>query len=105
MAEPCCMILTTTGDPQEAERIAELLVTRRLAACVQTTSITSRYVWKGQFTREDETLLLIKTTTRLALEVERAIRENHSYEVPEIIQVPIERGLDAYLQWITESTT
>jgi len=104
MAEPCCMILTTTGDPQEAERIAELLVTRRLAACVQTTGITSRYVWKGQYTREDETLLLIKTTTRLALEVERAIRENHSYEVPEIIQVPIERGLDAYLQWIAEST-
>lgn len=104
MAEPCCMILTTTADPQEAERIAEFLVTHRLAACVQTTPITSRYIWKGQFTREDETLLLIKTTTRLALEVEKAIRENHSYEVPEIIQLPIERGLDAYLQWIAEST-
>lgn len=90
--------------PSGSRADCELLVTRRLAACVQTTGITSRYVWKGQYTREDETLLLIKTTTRLALEVERAIRENHSYEVPEIIQVPIERGLDAYLQWIAEST-
>jgi len=104
MANDYCLILTTCGNRDEAEKIAELLVTRKLAACVQITPVSSRYVWKGALKKDDEHLLLIKTAEWRYSAVEQAIRENHSYEVPEIVQLPIERGLDRYLSWVEEST-
>jgi len=61
-------------------------------------------VWKGALKKDDEHLLLIKTAEWRYSAVEQAIRENHSYEVPEIVQLPIERGLDRYLSWVEEST-
>jgi periplasmic divalent cation tolerance protein len=104
MADSYCMILTTTGSQEEASRIADRLVADRLAACVQTIQISSTYRWKGKVTKEAEYLLLIKTSTNLYKDVETAILETHSYEIPEIIQIPIEQGLDRYLGWIDEST-
>ena len=104
MTERYCVILTTAGSEEEADRLAEMLVARRLAACVQTTNIASCYRWKGQVTKENERLLLIKTAAHLYSAVEAAIVENHSYETPEIIEMPIERGLDRYLGWIDENT-
>ena len=104
MSEACCVILTTAGSQAEADRIAEALVHRRLAACVQIAAISSTYMWKGSVTREAEHLLLIKTPTRLYQGVEALIRELHSYEVPEIVQLPIEQGSAGYLNWISEST-
>lgn len=104
MPDSFCVILTTTGSQEEAERIADLLVSRRLAACVQVTSITSFYTWKGKVNKEPEHLLLIKTISFLYHEIEAAILENHSYEIPEVVQLPIERGLDRYLNWIAENT-
>ena len=100
-----CLILTTTGNREEAEHIADMLVSRRLAACVQITSISSVYLWKGQINHDAEFLLLIKTAARLYSEVEAAIVANHSYEVPEVVQVPIDRGLDSYLGWIDKNST
>ena len=104
MPESCCVILCTTSSRDEAEQLAELLVTRKLAACVQIAAVSSIYIWDGDLHRDAEHLLLIKTATRRYDEVEAAIRENHSYEVPEIVQLPIESGLPAYLDWISEST-
>ncbi len=98
-----CVILTTTGSQEEADRLAELLVSRRLAACVQITSISSVYRWQGAVTREPEFLLLIKTVDRLYKNVETAILKNHSYEVPEIIQLPVTQGSDRYLEWLDQS--
>jgi periplasmic divalent cation tolerance protein len=104
MTEASCVSLTTTGSREEAQRIAETLVSRRLAACVQIAGISSTYRWKGKVTSEPEHLLLIKTASRLYKDIESAIQELHSYEIPEIVQLPIEQGLGRYLAWIEEST-
>jgi periplasmic divalent cation tolerance protein len=104
MRESFCVILTTAGSEEEAARLAELLVSGRLAACVQVASVASTYMWKDQLRREPEHLVLIKTRARLYAAVEKAIIENHSYETPEIIQLRVDRGLDRYLDWISNST-
>lgn len=104
MPESYCVVLTTCGARDEAERIAESLVMSRLAACVQIANISSYYNWDGELHKDPEHLLLIKTRSDRYSEVEAAIREIHSYEVPEIVQLPIERGLASYLGWIAEST-
>jgi periplasmic divalent cation tolerance protein len=104
MPEPGCVILTTTGNREQADRIAETLVSRRLAACVQVTDVASTYRWKGKVTKDSEFLLLIKTAERLYKDVEAAILEIHEYEIPEIVELPITRGLDRYLDWIGDST-
>jgi periplasmic divalent cation tolerance protein len=98
MSESYCVILTTAGNQVEANRLAEMLLLHKLAACVQ-----SHYTWKGQVHHEAEYLLLIKTASRLYDEVESAITENHSYEIPEIVQIPISQGLDSYLGWVSEN--
>ena len=97
-----CVILTTCGSKKEAENLARLLIERRLAACVQTTAISSFYEWKGNLNRDEEELLLIKTRYAQYGKVEQAIVDNHSYEVPEIIAIPIVGGLGEYLVWIDE---
>ena len=104
MAESYCVMLTTAGSQEEANRLAELLVSRRLAACVQISAITSWYAWQGKVNHEPEYLLLVKTTADLYPAVEAALLANHSYAIPEIIQLPISRGLDRYLGWIEENT-
>jgi periplasmic divalent cation tolerance protein len=104
MSEAHCVTLTTTGSRDEAQRLADILVSRRLAACVQILDIASTYTWKEELLHDNEHLLLIKTSARLYERVEAAILEIHSYEVPEIVQLPIGRGLAGYLNWITDNT-
>lgn len=104
MTHRYCTVLTTTSNQEEAERLAEILVARRLVACVQMTNIKSFYRWQGQIHKDAEVLLIIKTASQRYGEVESAILENHSYEVPEIVQIPITQGLDRYLAWIDENT-
>ncbi len=94
----------TCGSADEAEPIAEALVGRRLAACVQQTPIRSTYRWQGRVERDDEILLLIKTRRALAPAVEEAVRELHSYDVPAITAVPIVAGSHDYLGWIDDET-
>lgn len=98
------IVQTAAADQDEAEKIATLLVSQKLAACVQMLPIQSCYRWKGKVVHDSEVLLLIKTRSDLYEELEAAILETHSYEVPEIVQVPIERGSANYLQWIVAST-
>lgn len=98
-----CVILTTAGNADEAARLADGLVTARLAACVQTLPINSTYVWEGAVQHEAEVLLLIKTRSDAYAAVEAFIREHHRYDVPEIISLPITAGSAAYLGWITQT--
>ena len=98
------IVLTTAGSSDEAERIASTLVEAELAACVNIVSpITSVYRWKGLVQREQEWLLLIKTTAAAFENVSKKIRELHSYDLPECIQIPIEAGSAEYLNWLAEN--
>jgi len=99
------LVLTTLPDREIAEAIGRELLSARLAACVHVgSSLRSLYHWRGEIETADEIPLSIKTQAGLYPQVEQAIRARHPYDVPEIISVPIERGLPAYLEWITTET-
>jgi periplasmic divalent cation tolerance protein len=93
-------VTTACADDAEAGKIAEVLLGRKLAACVQTLPIGSRYVWKGEMRADREVLLLIKCRRDRYADIERAILENHSYELPEILLTPVLGGYDKYLEWM-----
>jgi len=94
-------VQTTTAGREEAEAIAAELVDKRLVACVQIVGpITSTYRWQGEVETAEEWLLLIKTSAAAYQRVEEAIRRRHSYEVPEIIALPVVRGSEGYLGWV-----
>ncbi|RMG51901.1 MAG: divalent-cation tolerance protein CutA [Acidobacteria bacterium] len=100
------VVLITVNGIDEGETIARELVERRLAACVNIVpQVISVYRWKGELCRETEALLIVKTEARCYAELERTVKELHSYEVPEIIALPIEAGSRSYLEWVTASTT
>lgn len=104
-AESYCVVITTEGSEEKAASIARSLVSARLAACVQVMPIRSFFMWDGAASDEAEYLVFVKTRLELYLDVQSHIAEIHSYELPEIIQLPINAGLAGYLTWITESTT
>lgn len=97
------LVFVTAGSADEARRIAQALVERKLAACVNIVpGVTSIYRWKGKVEGAAEWLLLIKTTEPLFPRVRETIRELHSYELPECISISVEDGLPEYLSWIGE---
>jgi periplasmic divalent cation tolerance protein len=98
------IVITTVSNKDEAEKIAGVLLARRLAACIQVSQIQSYYTWKEIVNVDDEQLLLIKCKQADFDEIQHCIISNHSYEVPEIIQIPITAGLPEYFQWISEVT-
>jgi len=98
------IVLTAAGSNEEAQQIAHALVERCLAACVNIVSpVQSVYRWNGKVESAQEWLLLIKTTSTTFPQVRNLIRELHSYDLPECIQLNIEDGSPTYLKWITES--
>jgi periplasmic divalent cation tolerance protein len=98
---PVLLVLTNAPDAAVADRIATALVERGLAACVNMLSpCTSIYRWQEKLERASEIPLLIKTTEAQYPNLERALCEMHPYELPEIIAVPITRGLPGYLAWV-----
>ena len=98
------IVLTTTGSKQEAQKIARELVERKLAACVNIVGpLESVYRWKGTVESAEEFLCVVKTTAAAAGRVQEAIKELHSYEVPECVVIGIEAGSKEYLDWITEN--
>ena len=98
------VVLMTAADEAEAARIAEMLVAKRLAACVQILPfIQSIYVWQGKVQREREMLLLAKTTRANFGKLEREVRAIHSYETPEIIALAVAAGSEPYLKWLVSS--
>lgn len=96
------VVLVTAPSRQEAEAIASTLVKSQLAACVSIVPIQSIYTWQGELHQEEEWQLLIKTDLAQFPTLETKIRELHSYEVPEIIALPIVAGSQSYLQWISK---
>jgi periplasmic divalent cation tolerance protein len=99
------IVLTTAGSEQEARKIANTLVERRLAACVNILpQIESVYRWKGEIDSAIEWLLIIKTSAGKFAALRDAIIELHSYEIPECIVLQVEDGSLPYLQWLDEST-
>jgi periplasmic divalent cation tolerance protein len=99
------LVLTNLPDRAAAERIAELLVGQRLAACVNMLApCRSVYRWKGAVQHDEEHPVLIKTTSERYPALEAALRSAHPYELPEIIALPIEQGLPAYLEWLAAET-
>lgn len=98
------LVLTTAGSKEEAQRIARTLVERRLAACVNVVpQIESVYRWQGNIEEAEEWLLLIKTTSAAFERVRDAIKELHSYELPECICLAVDGGSSAYLEWLEDS--
>ncbi|MBA7595198.1 Divalent-cation tolerance protein CutA [subsurface metagenome] len=97
-------MLTTVKNRSEAKRLSEKLVSEKLAACVSALpGVNSTYRWRGKLERTREVLLLIKTSNKKLNRLIPRIKELHSYEVPEILVVPIKRGAPEYLKWIDES--
>ena len=99
------VVMNTCPDAASAEKIARVLVERKLAACVNILpGLRSVYTWKGVCENADEHLLIIKTVSAAYPALEQAVLELHPYELPEIIAVPIAAGLSGYLAWIKQST-
>ena len=98
-------MLVNAASAEQAETIAQALVGERLAACVNLVSpIRSIYRWQGEVQTEAEHMMIIKTRAKLVSKVEARVRELHSYQVPEVIALPIVAGAESYLEWIFDST-
>jgi periplasmic divalent cation tolerance protein len=98
------LVLTTIGSETEARKIAQALVERRLAACVNIVPrIQSVYRWAGKVEHAEEYFLLIKTMRHREDQVRSAIRELHTYDLPECIAISIESGSAEYLRWLSDS--
>jgi periplasmic divalent cation tolerance protein len=98
------VVITTAGSADEARLIAEALVNRKLAACVNILPrIKSIYRWKGKVEESDEWMLWVKTSRDLFEQVRDAIKELHSYDLPECVCLAIEDGSEEYLGWLGDS--
>ncbi len=100
------LVLTNLPDGESARTLADHIVAARLAACVNILApCRSVYRWQGRVEQAEEVPLLIKTTVERYPALEAAIRARHPHELPEIVAVPIGRGLPGYLAWIAAETT
>ena len=99
------IVFVTVAARADGERIAEALVGEQLAACVNVLGpVRSIYRWQGEICRDDEHLLVIKTTRARYAALEARVKALHSYEVPEVVALPIELGSAQYLAWIGDMT-
>lgn len=98
------LIYITTKDEEEARKIGKTLVVEKLVACVNIHPIESIYRWGGEIREESEIAMLVKTKAKLVDEVIKRVKELHSYEVPCIVSLPIEKGYPDFLKWINQST-
>jgi periplasmic divalent cation tolerance protein len=105
ISEPVLLVYCSCPDADSAQRIADLLVAERLAACANIVpGLLSTYRWKDEVQHDAECLLLIKTRESRFEALRESIRSHHPYELPEIIAVPVVAGLDAYLGWVRDNT-
>ncbi|MEK6785527.1 MAG: divalent-cation tolerance protein CutA [Nitrospirota bacterium] len=100
------VVMVTTASQDEAMKIADQVVQSRLAACASTIpTVRSTYWWEGKLINDQETLVLIKTTSDKFNSLEEAIQKIHSYKVPEIIAIPVCQGFPPYLEWVRQETS
>ena len=100
------VVFMTASSVGEARRIADHLVEKRLAACVQVLpEIESVYPWNGEVQREKEVLILAKTAARKFAELQQAVHAIHSYETPEIVAVPVSDISEPYRMWLMENVS
>ncbi len=100
-----CTVQCSVSDKQEAVSISKHLVEKKLIACCNIIpSVTSVYEWKGKINEDSEALMIMKTRTELFKEVEAEIKKLHSYDLPEIICIPVIDGSKEYLSWVNEQT-
>lgn len=99
------LVLCTAPSLRQARQLAGILLEKKAAACISLIpGLESHYCWKNKREKSREVLLLIKTRTSLYRKVEQLLKKNHPYEVPEILALPVEQGLEAYLGWIKKET-
>jgi periplasmic divalent cation tolerance protein len=99
------VVLITAPSAEEAAKIAKVLVEERLAACANIVKdIRSVFRWEGKIEDDSEALIVLKTREALFEDLEKRVRELHSYSVPEVIALPIVKGSEAYLKWLQEET-
>ncbi|MEO0539431.1 MAG: divalent-cation tolerance protein CutA [Cyanobacteria bacterium P01_A01_bin.105] len=98
----CGVVLVTASSEAEAQQLAQALVTERLAACVSIVPIQSVYTWQGDLCNEIEYQLTIKTDLAHFSQLAQRIQALHSYDVPEIVALPIQQGTAAYLSWVRQ---
>lgn len=98
------MITTTFDNKDEANRIIEILLEKRLVSCCQLSNITSSYHWKGNIEHTEEFLLQMKSKKSLYEEIEQEILKLHSYETPQLVSYDIVNAYKGYLDWIEEET-
>jgi periplasmic divalent cation tolerance protein len=104
--EPISVIMTSVGTEQQAVEISEELVARRLATCINIVPcLRSIYRWKGKVCEDSEYLLIIKTRRALFGAVSEAIREIHSYELPEVLEFPVATAEANFHRWVVEMAT
>jgi len=103
-ASDYCIISTTTDSKENADALTQLLLEKKLIACVQSTTIQSNYSWEGSITEAEEILLQMKTKRSFFEKIQTEIEHLHAYDVPEIIMVPLAGANALYLQWIEEVT-
>ncbi len=97
------VVLITTGSTEEAQKIARALVEERRAACVNIVApVQSVYRWQGEVQTDQEALLIVKTQAQALEGLAKRVKQLHSYEVPEVIALPILAGAEDYLRWIDE---
>ncbi len=98
------LVIVTTKDKKEAQIIAQAAIEKKLAACANIIAgISSKFWWQGKIDSSNEALLFLKTKKSLFKRISKVIKSMHSYEVPEIIAIPIIAGDTNYLRWIDES--
>ena len=98
------VVLVTAKDPSEAEKISQTLLELRLIACANILSgVTSSFIWQGKTESATECLIVMKTKRSLFDELTKKVKALHSYEVPEVIALPIATGSEAYLAWLKDT--
>jgi periplasmic divalent cation tolerance protein len=99
------LVFVTAGSQDEAQNIARAAVESRVAACATMLPVRSVYRWEGKLVDDQESLILLKTTSEHYGRLQDVIRGLHSYKVPEILAVPVEKGFEQYIEWVRKETT
>jgi len=100
MAYKYYIVITTVDNDEQAQKIIDAILNKKLCACVNSFQVTSQYWWEGKIQKHAEIILLIKTLREKFHELQNTIKENHPYQVPEIIALPIIKGYTKYLAWL-----